>query len=127
MNQRTSHNDFAEVASLKVGLPLLLLIVVALFIWGAALALGFALGALGGLVSSYFSWLHLVKIAENMDKKSPGQVQRAAFGGTLASVALMALVLAAAAAVPWLNLYTTAAGLFAPKLLIGLFPFLRRI
>lgn len=126
MNQRTSHNDFVELASLKLGLPVLLLIGVGLFNWGVPLALGFVLGALGGWVSSYFSWLHLVKIAENMDEKSQGHLQRAAFGGTLASVALMALVLAAAATAPWLNLYTTAAGLFAPKLLIGLFPFLRR-
>jgi len=126
MNQRTSRSDFVELASLKLVGPLALFVFVALFNWGTALALGFALGVLGGGVGSYFSWLHFNQLAQQTENKSPSQVQRAAWGGTLASVALMATVLAVAAYAPWLDVLACAVGLLLPKLLIGLSPFLRR-
>lgn len=125
MNERTSEG-FVQLASLKLSGPIFLLIVVALLNWGLALGLGFALGAAAGLAGAYFSWMHLKKLSEQLHEKTGSQVQRAAFGGTLAGIALMALVLAVAALLPWLNLFATAAGLFAPRLLIGLSPFLRR-
>jgi len=125
MNERTGEG-FVELVSLKFSIPLLLLVVVALLNWELSLGLGVALGGAAGLVGAYFSWLHLKKLSEQMYEKTGSQVQRAAIGGTLASILLMTVVLAAGALLPWLNVFAVAGGLFLPKLVIGLSPFLRR-
>ncbi len=125
MNERTGLG-FAELVSFKLTAVVVLPVSAALWAWGAPLALGFALGATAAMVGAYFSWLHLHKLSQQLESKSAGQLQRSAAGGTLANVALMAVVLAVAAAAPWLDVVSTAAGLFTTKLLAGLTLFLRR-
>lgn len=125
MNDRTGHS-FAELVSFKLAALVALPVTAALLAWSPSLALGFALGVTAALVGAYFSWLHLSKLSQQIEEKSQSQIQRSAAGGTLANVALMAVVLAVAANVPWLNVLATAAGLFVVKLLAGLTLFLRR-
>jgi hypothetical protein len=126
MNERTTPG-FAELVAIKFSGPLLLLISLILlnvmdFSWG----LGFAFGAIGGLVGSYFSWLHLQRLADEFNGGRATRVQQSAIGGTLAGVILMAVVLAVSATTPFLSLFAAGAGLFTQKIMIGLTPFLRR-
>lgn len=126
MSDRVNPVDFAELTWLRFSVPFFTLIALALMGWDLSWGLGYALGAAGGVVGSYFSWLHLQKLAEGLGSKSQGQLQRGAFGGGVAGVLLMAVVLGVSAWTSWLNVYATAAGLFFTKLWIGLMPIVRR-
>lgn len=126
MNERVNPVDFAELTWLRFSVPFFALIALALMGWDLSWGLGYALGAAGGLLGSYFSWLHLQKLSESLTTKSRGQVQRSAFSGGLAGVLLMAVVLGFSVWTSWLNVYATAAGLFFTKLWIGVMPMVRR-
>ncbi|HEY5595749.1 MAG TPA: hypothetical protein VIL47_00605 [Candidatus Bipolaricaulota bacterium] len=126
MNDHVNPVDFAELTWLRFSVPFFVLVTLALMGWDSSWGLGYALGAAGGLLGSYFSWLHLQKLAESLSSKSQGQLQRSAFGGGLAGVLLMAAVLGVSISTSWLNAYATAAGLFFTKLWIGLMPIVRR-
>lgn len=127
MSERTLAG-FAESVALKLSVPTLLFISLILLNWELSWSLGFILGGAGGLLGSYFTWLHWQKLSEQFqNNKTESQFQQSAWGGTLASVALMAVVLFVSAMSPWLNLFATAAGLFVTKIFIGLTPFLRRM
>jgi len=125
MSERTL-DGFAELVALKFSLPTLLFISLVLFNWHFSWSLGFLLGGAGGLLGSYFTWVHWQKLSEKFENKSESQFHQSAWGGTLASVALMAVVLFVSATSPWLDLFAAAAGLFVTKIFIGLTPFLRR-
>lgn len=125
MNERVNPVDFAELTWLRFSVPFFVVIALALMGWNLSWGLGYALGAAGGLLGSYFSWLHLQKLSESLDSKSQGQLQRGAFGGGLAGVLLMAVVLGISVGTSWLNVYATAAGLFFTKLWSGVMPIVR--
>ncbi len=125
MSERT-HDGFAELVALKLSVPTLLFISLVLLNWEISWSLGFILGGAGGLLGSYFTWMHWQKLSEKSENKSEGQFHQSAWGGALASVVLMAVVLFVSASTPWLDLFAAAAGLFVTKIFIGLTPFLRR-
>ena len=66
MNDRVNPVDFAELTRLRFSVPCFFLIALALMGWDVSWGLGYALGAAGGLLGSYFSWLHLQKLSESL-------------------------------------------------------------